>query len=361
MIVGLGIVLLTVLAVATRGWGGWGEGGATVDAEPVEPIVSVPPETIDGATPPETGVLRLGVTSTPGTALLRFGVREGLFAAEGLSVRLVGARDEAAIATALADGELDGAAVATEAAVAMRARGLDVRVILLLDQSTTADVILARSDIDQPARLVGQRVAYVPGSRGELLLRAALHEVGVGMDAIEGVAVVGEEPAALLERGVVDAAALSGPDVTRLLESPTEGAPEVGIAFASGDAPGVLAEVLVVREEVIADGPGQLLALVRGWSAGVELERDIDDELRHVALLDLLDGDQADNAARLEGTIFYDLAANAVDLLPGGRYYDVTVGRASEIALETGTIDEPVEPDVLLDGGFARAVASGRG
>lgn len=357
---GLGVVLLTLLAVLVAACGSGG-GAATVDAEPVEPDLTIPPETIDASVAPEPGVLRLGVTDTPGSALLRFGAREGSFAAEDLSLRLVGARDALAIEEALADGELDGAAVNTESAIAMRARGVDVRVILLLDQSTTADVILAGPGIDDPLALAGRRVAYVPGSRGELLLRATLADVGLDVDAIEPVAVVGEEPAALLERGDVDAAAVSEPDASRLLEPTTDDAPEVGLVFASGDVPGVLAEVLVVREEVIADRPGQLLALVRGWSAAFGEVREVEEEIADATLAALIAGDDEEATARVSGTIFYDVAASAVELLPGGRFYDVTVDRASTIAIATDVIEEPVAPDALLDGGFARAVASGAG
>lgn len=356
---GLGALALVVLAMLVAACGGVDT--STVAAERVEPDITVPPETIDVATPPESGVLRLGVTGTPGSALLRFGVREGAFAGQGLSLRLAAMRDDAATEEALAVGELDGAAVGTEAAIAMRARGVDIRVVLLLDQSTTADVILAGPEIGEPAALAGRRVAYVPGSRGEMLLRAALGEAGLDVDAIEPVAVVGEEPSALLERGEVDAAVVSEPDASRLLEPVADDAPEIRIVFASGDVPGVLAEVLVVREEVIAERPGQLLALVRGWSATIETVRDLDDDVGHTALADLIDGDADATVARLAGTIFYDVEASAVELLPGGRYYDVTVERASAIAVETDVIEEPVAPDAFLDGGFARAIASGAG
>lgn len=355
---GAGLLALLVVLVAACGGGG---GAATVDAEPVEPDITVPPETIDATLAPEPGVLRLGLNATPGSAVLRFGAREGWFADEGLSLRLAEERDATAIEDALAAGALDGAAVDTEVAIAMRARGVKVRVILLLDQSTTADVILGVPGIDDPSGLAGRRVAYVPGSRGELLLRAALADVGSDPDAIEPVAVVGEEPAALLERGEVDAAAVSEPEASRLLEPTASDAPEIGLVFASGDVPGVLAEVLVVREEVIAERPGQLLALVRGWSATIGMMRDLDEETVDATLVRLIASGGDDGLARLAGTFFYDVEASAVELLPGGRYYDVTVDRASTIAIATGAIREPVAPDAVLDGGFARAVASGAG
>jgi len=329
-------------------------GGAepTADAVPTT-TVTVPPNTLDAEQAPEPGVLRLGLTPTPGAALVRLAAARGLFAEQGLPTRLIAERDDAAVAADLAAGAIDGATVATDAAIAMRADGVPIRIVLLLDQSTVADAIVGGPEVRSLEDLVGQRVAYAPGSRGELLLRAALAEAGLEWASIDPVAVTGLAPGAVLARGDVAAAAVSEPALGELLEA--EEAP-YELLFASGDMPGVLAEVLVVREEVAELRPGQMLALVRAWAAAVRLERAEGDLVRDDLAGRIPEAGDA-VATRLAGTIFYDLPANAVELLPGGRFYDRTIGETSAIAVDLGLIAGPVDSGEILDGRFAQAVA----
>lgn len=329
-------------------------GGAEPAAEAVTTTTAtVPPNTLDAGQPPEPGVLRLGLTPTPGAALVRLAAARGMFAEQGLPTRLIAERDDAAVAADLAAGTIDGATVATDAAIAMRADGLPIRIVLLLDQSTVADAIVAAPEVGGIEDLAGRRVAFTPGSRGELLLRAALTEAGLEWAAIEPVEVTGLDPGAALARGDVAAAAVSEPTLGDLLQ--TEDA-SYELLFASGDLPGVLAEVLVVREDLVEQRPGQVLALVRAWSEAVRLMRAEGDGL-HEDLAARIPAAGDTVGPRLAGTIFYDLPANAVELLPGGRFYDRTIGETSTIAIDLGLIDRPVDPGEILDGRFAQTVA----
>jgi hypothetical protein len=65
-------------------------------------------------------------------------------------------------------------------------------------------------------------------------------------------------------------------------------------------------------------------------------------------------------AADLAGLSLYDLAANAVELLPGGEYFDQTIGVIVAAEQAAGTITEVIKGQELIDGSFVQAVASAR-
>ena len=127
----------------------------------------------------------------------------------------------------------------------------------------------------------------------------------------------------------------------------------------AGDQPGLLSRVLVVRDETVQTRPGQLLAFVRAWQDLYLYERDNPDviaagvaAMRHAPVEDV--------TAELGGIALYDVSANAVNLLPGGEYFDRTLTQIDAAASAAGWLDAPVDVQPLIDGAVAQAVASAR-
>jgi len=347
-LVGLGVAL----AVASAGCGG-AEGETQVVIEP--PETTIPPVTIDATLAAEPDVLRITVEPTVAAGLLRVAAARGLFGQQGLSAHISSVSAPYETQRALAAGTADAAVVSTEDALSLAESGLPIRIVLLLTSSAAADAILARPGVDGVAGLSGRRVAYVPGSGGDLLLRVALAENAVVPMAVQLVPVAARESGLLLGRGAVDAEVVTGAGSAAALAL----APDLVTLYAAGDRPGLLAQVLVVREDVIRERPGQLLALVRTWQALYALEREQPEAI--AAALAAVNRWTPERAAtELPGSTVYDLAANGVDLLPGGEYYDTTISAVSAIATQAGLIHGRVDPRALVDGSFVQAVASAR-
>ena len=347
-LVGLGVAL----AAASAGCGG-AEGETQVVIEP--PETTIPPVTIDATLAAEPDVLRITVEPTVAAGLLRVAAARGLFGQQGLSAHISSVSAPAETQRALAAGTADAAVVSTEDALSLAESGLPIRIVLLLTSSAAADAILARPGVDGVAGLSGRRVAYVPGSGGDLLLRVALAENAVVPMAVQLVPVAARESGLLLGRGAVDAEVVTGAGSAAALAL----APDLVTLYAAGDRPGLLAQVLVVREDVMRDRPGQLLALVRTWQALYALEREQPQAI--AAALAAVNRWTPERAAtELPGSTVYDLAANGVDLLPGGEYYDTTISTVSAIATQAGLIHGRVDPRALIDGSFVQAVASAR-
>jgi NitT/TauT family transport system substrate-binding protein len=353
----LALALLAVTAaVALAGCGRLGAAAEPAGSSTFDPLtVRIPPSPIDAATPPEPGLLRIAGAPSLAMGLVRVAGAEGQFAREGIGVRLVGADDAAAAAALVAAGETDLAVLPTEQALALGEAGADVRIILLLTSSKTEDAIVAAADagIEDPAALAGRRVAYRAGAGGELVLRDALAEAGLGMGDVEAIAVDGADPAAMLARGDADAAVVSGPEARRAIE----GDSGLVLVRAAGERPGLVSEVLVARTDVAEARPGQLLALVRAWQDIYLIDRDEPERIG--ARVGTIQGADPQEALRaLEGTAIYDVPQNAVELFPGGEYHDAVIGRVAELAAAAGWIAPLADPQALIDGVYAQTVAT---
>ncbi len=349
----LGACALAV-ALLTAGCGRLGEAAAPPGTTTFDPLtVTIPPSPIDPGTPPEPGLLRITGTPSLGLGLLRVAGAEGQFAREGIGARFVPADDEADVAAALAAGDADLAVVSTEQALTLAEDGVPIRIILLLTASKTEDVILAAEGVEGPADLAGRRIAYQPGGDGELVLRDALAEAGLTMDDVEAIPVDGVDPGMPLVRGDVDAAVVTGPQARLALAVD----PDLVLVRAAGERPGLVSRVLVARDQMAEERPGQLLAIVRAWQDVYLLDRD-DPERIGARVGTIQGGDAADALAALEGTSLYDVPQNAVELFPGGEYHDAVVGLVAGLAAEAGWIAPAAEPAALIDGVFAQTVAT---
>lgn len=342
------------VAVLVAGCGRLGEAAAPPGTSTFDPLtVTIPPSPLDPALPPEPGLLRITGTPSLGLGLLRVAGAEGQFAREGIGARFAPAADEADVAEQLRSGEADLAVVSTEQALMLAEEGIPVRIILLLTSSKTEDVILAAEGIEAPADLAGRRVAYQPGGDGELVLRDALAEAGLTMDDIEAVPADGVDPGMPLVRGDVDAAVVTGPQA-RLAQGVEPG---LVLVRAAGERPGLVSRVLVARDGVAEERPGQMLAVVRAWQDVYLLDRD-DPERIGARVGTIQGGDAEDALAALEGTSIYDVAQNAVELFPGGEYHDTVAGLVAGLATEAGWIASSDDPVALIDGVFAQTVAT---
>ncbi|MEI6689277.1 MAG: ABC transporter substrate-binding protein [Thermoleophilia bacterium] len=334
---------------------GSSDGGST-DAASIDPLTAtVPASTIPADTPAEPGIFRL--TGQPSLAfdLVRSGAALGFVGREGLSMRIGPPASGDAILAALRSGAADAAVVSSDEALALASRDAKLRIVLLLTSVTSGEVILARPDVGDVTGLVGKRVAYAAGTDGELLLRGILAANDVPVTQLQLVRSGGTAPGVLLLDGSADAAVDTEVQAVEVQAAD----PTIVPIATAGDEPGLLSQVLVVREETARSRPGQVLAFIRAWQDLYSFERDNPDA---VATGIAARGDIAveDVNADLAGNALYDVPANAVDLLPGGEYYDQTLREIDAAATAAGWLAAPVDPLALIDGAFAQAVASAR-
>jgi NitT/TauT family transport system substrate-binding protein len=332
------------------------EGG---DADSIDPLtVQVPPSTIPADTPVEPGVFRVTGQRSLAFELVRAGAALGFVGREGLSMRLTEADSEKAVLTALRSGAVDAAVVSSEQALSLASQGQELSIVLLLTTVTSGEVILADAATEDVAGLVGQRVAYAPGSRGELLLRGTLAVADVPVTEVDLVRAGGLNPALRLIAGTANAAVVDRPQALAAEGVASEGATAEVIELATaGDQPGLLSHVLVIRDSSAAAQPGRLLAFIRAWQALYLYEREAIETIA-AGIAERQGVEVKEAMLNLSGSTLYDVPANGVDLLPGGEYYDETLRQIRAAATAAGWLEGPVDERALIDGSFAQVVAS---
>ena len=348
----LGAVVVASIAAACGGSGG----AMTTAGSTVDPLtISVPPSPIDASLPAEPGIF--SVTGLPSLtlAMVRVAGIHGLLGEQGLSTRTTDASSFEDLKSSLGSGAVDAAVVSSDDAVRLASAGLPIRTVLLLTAGTSNPAIMGRDDLAGIASLAGQQVAVSPGSEGELLLQGALVEQQVPPDAVQVVAAEGLGPSARLVRGDVAAAAMTGEQAAVALAVD----PTLQTLYTAGDYPGLISHVLVVRQAVADERPGQILAFIRGWQEFYAFDRYQED----VVIADVARLTKQDSTAvafGLLGLSIYDLSANAVELLPGGEYFDRTIGAIVAAVLVAGWIDDSIDGQALVEGSFVQAVATAR-
>lgn len=337
-----------LLACGLAACGGTSAGRTEVTVDPL--TVTVPVSTIPADTPVEPGVFRLAGRPSTTYDLVRAGAGLGLFSKERLAVRMRDVPSDDAAGAALRAGTADGAVLPVDAALSLAASGVRVRLVLLLTTTTSAERIVARAGVDDVNGLAGARIAYERGRDGELLVRGALAAADVPATGVDFLA--SDDPGGLVLDGAADAAAVGSDRADELIAAD----PTIHVIASAGDQPGLLARALVVRDDVATRLPGQVLAFVRAWQDVYLAERD--DPQAMAGSIALRTHQSADAvAASLAGLGLYDVPANAVELLPGGEFYDRTVRAIGDAATASGRLDGPVDETALLDGAFAQAVA----
>ena len=174
-------------------------------------------------------------------------------------------------------GTLDAACLTLDEVLGVRARGLPLTVILVLNESVGADVVLARAGISALTDLEGKRLAVEKGGVGALVLQKLLMASGLTKDDIELIDVPPSEHAPLWHAGEIDAA-ISYPPYSKVLLR--DGAVAL---FDSREFPQTIFDELAVRSDRMRHHRAALRTLVEGQLRALDhLRLSREDGLRRI-------------------------------------------------------------------------------
>lgn len=227
---------------------------------------------------------------------------------------------------ALKAGTVDAAALTLDEALQARAAGVAVSVVLILDSSAGADVLLVRPGITRLADLAGKRVGYEPTAVGALMLSEILTRAALAPDAIQHVELpVPQQPAAW-HSGAVDAVVSYEP-VAGLLEA--AGARRL---FDSRQTPDTIFDVLVVRQDRVAGRSASLRRLVEAHFRALAYVRgNREDAVYRIAEHQGMSASDVRRA--LAGVILPDLTGNRYALRAGSRF-EQAAARLSQLMVQ---------------------------
>jgi len=298
----------------------------------------------------EAGTFQMGIEPWLGYGLWRVAEDKDLFAANGVDAKITNFNTDDEINAALASKKLDGANIATHTAMRLAAAGLPITIVLLLDQSTTADAILAPSTIASVADIKGKKVAYEEGTTSDILLRYALSKNGLTIDDVTKVPTPAADAGVAALAGRVDVAVTYEPYLTTALQKDAKWK----LLFTAGENPGLISDVFVVRNEVLEERPGQVLALIKSWQSAYD-EYQKDPAAGQAVIETSVGAKPGDLKTAFDGVKFYDLTENATEIVSGGTYFDTTLADVKTFATEAGLVEGDIDAQGLVDPSFVQA------
>jgi NitT/TauT family transport system substrate-binding protein len=205
--------------------------------------------------------LRIGTNVWPGYETLY--LARDLGELDGSSVRLVELPSATAVIQGLRNGVLDGGALTLDETLTVLQDGIDLKVVLVMDESAGGDAVLARPEIGTTAALKGRRIGVENTAVGAIMLQAVLDDAGLEAADVEIVKATVDRHAELFRAGSVDAVVTFEPVRSQLLAG---GARQV---FDSSRVPGRIVDVLAVRTEAIERSPESVRRLVAAQFAAL--------------------------------------------------------------------------------------------
>jgi len=231
-----------------------------------------------------------------------FLARELGFYDDGL-LRLVEMPSNTANLMALATGDLEAATLTLDEYLLAREGGLDLRAILVFDDSAGADVIMCRPGIDHLADLKGKRIGVEETASGALMLAKTLEAAELTAGDVVKKRITGDRHLRAYVAGEVDALVTWEPFATQLQ---AQGAHRL---FDSTHFPGLIVDVLVARADALERSPDAFRYLLAGYFRALDyLHASPNDAIPRMAPRLGVTPDEVRAAQR--GIRYMDLAAN---------------------------------------------------
>jgi NitT/TauT family transport system substrate-binding protein len=238
-----------------------------------------------------------GCTREPETAL-RIGTNvwigsEPLYLARELgrldpaAVQLVEYPSASEVLRAFRNQAIDGMVISMDELFGLAVDGLQPRVILVVDVSHGADVVVGRRGMRSMHDLKGKSVAVESSALGAFVLSRALALNGMQAGDVNVVHLESNEQPSAFEKGQVDGAVTFDPYRAQFLRA------GASTLFDSTQIPGEIVDLVAVRATVVERRPKAIQALLTGWFAAIDyMKREPADAARRMGVRQQTTGEQ---------------------------------------------------------------------
>jgi NitT/TauT family transport system substrate-binding protein len=219
-----------------------------------------------GSTATTTGVgasggkVTIGFSAWPGWFPWQVAQEKGLFAKNGVNVELKYFDSYTDSLTALSTGNIDANSQTLNDTISSVSGGSKQTIVLVNDNSTGNDQIIAREGINSIADLKGKRVAAEEGTVDHYLLLLVLKKAGLTEQDIQFTPLLTDAAAAAFAAGKVDAVGVFAPFTTTALG--LKGSKAIA---TSKDFPGAIPDHLVFGTDFVKAHGDQVQAIVKTW------------------------------------------------------------------------------------------------
>src|SRR5262245_16069698 len=202
-------------------------------------------------------------------------------------VQLVEYPSASEVLRAFRNQAIDGMVIILDELFGLAVDGLQPRIILAVDVSHGADVVVGRSGMRTMQDLKGKRVAVESGALGAFVLSRALAVNGMQPSDVEIVHLESNEQPSAFEKGQVDGAVTFDPYRTQFLRAGAT------TPFDSTQIPGEIVDLLAVRATVLDKQPKAIQSLLSGWFKAIDyLKREPQEAARRMGIRQQTTGEQ---------------------------------------------------------------------
>ena len=159
----------------------------------------------------------------------------------------------------LREGVLDAGMLTMDEVLGELALGTALKVVLVVDISNGADVLLGKPGLDKLPDLKGKRIGVENNAVGAVLLNGALKKAGLDVSEITLVPLTSDEHLSSYMNGRVDAIVTFKPMSNTLL---AQGAVKL---FDSSEMPDQIIDVVAVRQDSLAEAAANIEMLIEGY------------------------------------------------------------------------------------------------
>ena len=233
---------------------------------------------------PETA-LRIGTNVWIGSEPLYLARELGRL--DPAAVQLVEYPSASEVLRAFRNQAIDGMVISLDELFGLAADGFQPRIILVVDVSHGADVVVGRRGMRTMSDLKGKSVAVESSALGAFVLSRALAVNGMQASDVNVVHLESNEQTGAFERGQVDGAVTFDPYRAQFLQAGAR------TLFDSAQIPGEIVDLLAVRASAIDKEPKAIQALLAGWFDAIDyMARNPKDAARQMGIRQQTSGEQ---------------------------------------------------------------------
>ncbi|MEH2320290.1 ABC transporter substrate-binding protein [Nostoc sp.] len=184
---------------------------------------------------------------------------KGFFKAQGVDVELIHKRYTKLEQANFSAGKYDGITSSLGSFIILSATNPDIQGVLVIDESTGADVVVAQSQIKTVADLKGKKLGANLGGFSEVFVIKMLKTANLTSDDVNLVKLEALEIPQRLKNNVIQAGHTWEPHLSEAIKLGGH------ILFTSKQTPGLILDMIIFRGDTIRDRPEDIRAFVRGW------------------------------------------------------------------------------------------------
>jgi len=206
------------------------------------------------------GPIKIGFSALPSWYLWHLVEEKGFFEKHDVDVELVYFPVYADSLSAMNTGEIHGNSQALIDTIAPLDRGIALQTVFITDNSNGGDGLVTTHDIQSVEDLRGKKIGTEIGTIAHFFMLTALKEAGLEEKDVQYTNMVVQDAGTTFIAGNLDAAGLWEPFLS-IAESQGSGHKLV----TSAEFPGLIADVFVVREEVIENRSDDIEKITAAW------------------------------------------------------------------------------------------------